>query len=640
MEALEKERLRKQLKHYLAPAKNKGFFICPLCGSGTGPKQTGALRLLDDELHCKCFACDFYGDLFDLVGAQYALPPAEAFAKAASLVGDAPPPALPAASAGFATAAASAPANYTAYLAACATALQRHPAVLAYLRGRGFTDATITAARLGYDADKRQLVIPYGGAGPYFIRRGVGERKIFFKPPVAEAGPEPLFNAAALYDGAVCFVVESQLCALSVRQAGAPAVALGGAGAAKLLAQLERQPTTAILLLALDNDAGGRATLDRLKPQLEALGIPYVVSNIAGEAKDPNEALQRDAAAFAQRVGDAARQAPALVDAQAQEEQQAYRAQSVAAQLPVFMEQLRCGSGSLAVATGFAALDAALDDGLHEGLYVLGALSSLGKTTFCLQLADQIARQGRAVLFFSLEMSRRELIAKSLSRLTFSLSGGNTALAQTVRGILAAGRYAGYSEKEKQLLENAAAEYGRAAGHLFVQEGGPAAGTAQLFEAVERHNKLCGTAPVVIVDYLQILTPAEPRATDKQNTDRAVFELKRLSREYAIPVLAVSSLNRESYGGRLSMASFKESGAIEYSSDVLLGLQFQLPPGEERLSAEQLDDCKRAEERKVELRILKNRSGVSGQVLPFLYRAAHNFFAEARADTSGFFERR
>ena len=57
-----------------------------------------------------------------------------------------------------------------------------------------------------------------------------------------------------------------------------------------------------------------------------------------------------------------------------------------------------------ALKTGFSKLDEALDGGLYDGLYVIGAVSSLGKTAFCMQMADQLAMQGRDVLIFSLEM--------------------------------------------------------------------------------------------------------------------------------------------------------------------------------------------------------------------------------------------
>ena len=47
------------------------------------------------------------------------------------------------------------------------------------------------------------------------------------------------------------------------------------------------------------------------------------------------------------------------------------------------------------LSTGFPTLDKALDGGFHDGLYVLGAVSSLGKTAFCMQMADALARQRR-----------------------------------------------------------------------------------------------------------------------------------------------------------------------------------------------------------------------------------------------------
>ena len=64
------------------------------------------------------------------------------------------------------------------------------------------------------------------------------------------------------------------------------------------------------------------------------------------------------------------------------------------------------------MSTGIAGLDKALDGGLHAGLTVLGAVSSMGKTSLMLQMADTLAAAGRNVLFITIEMSRMELIAK------------------------------------------------------------------------------------------------------------------------------------------------------------------------------------------------------------------------------------
>ena len=66
--------------------------------------------------------------------------------------------------------------------------------------------------------------------------------------------------------------------------------------------------------------------------------------------------------------------------------------------------------------TGFSNLDKITN--LYPGLYVLGAISSLGKTTFACQLADQLAQSGKPIIYFSLEQNKRELVSKSISRIT------------------------------------------------------------------------------------------------------------------------------------------------------------------------------------------------------------------------------
>jgi len=62
--------------------------------------------------------------------------------------------------------------------------------------------------------------------------------------------------------------------------------------------------------------------------------------------------------------------------------------------------------------TGFSNLDE-LTGGLYPGLYVVGAISSLGKTTFVHQIGDQLAEQGDHVLFFSLEQSRLKWLQRA-----------------------------------------------------------------------------------------------------------------------------------------------------------------------------------------------------------------------------------
>lgn len=70
--------------------------------------------------------------------------------------------------------------------------------------------------------------------------------------------------------------------------------------------------------------------------------------------------------------------------------------------------------------TGFENLDAKCHS-LYPGLYVIGAISSLGKTTFIHNIADNLAKAGDHVLFFSLEQTRLEMTLKSIARTSAQL---------------------------------------------------------------------------------------------------------------------------------------------------------------------------------------------------------------------------
>ena len=168
-------------------------------------------------------------------------------------------------------------------------------------------------------------------------------------------------------------------------------------------------------------------------------------------------------------------------------------------------------------------------------------------------------------------MSRTEIISKSISRLTLINvleNGGNINNAKTTRGIMTGLHYNNYTDLEKNIIENSINNYSEYAENIYIYEGIGDIGVNQIHEVIKNHILFTQKNPVVIVDYLQVLYPNNIKASDKQNIDKAVIELKRISRDYKIPVIAISSFNRANYSIPVTMEAFKESGAIEYSSDV------------------------------------------------------------------------
>lgn len=654
------DRIKQRLREELEPSKQRGFYFCPLCGSGKGSKGTAAFSIEKDGIHGKCFSCGFYGDIFDLQAARTGTELQEATramiekyepgtAHRTSAAED-----FRSVSASIKPATAPAPVEAPPKADFSGEAARAHEELSGssgekYLQERGFTAQTLERFKLGFEQNHYfagrgnypAIVIPYDPTGHYIAWRAITE-KHFDKPNTDKAGEEPVFNAGALYSGSPVFVVESQLCAISIEQEGGRAVAIGGKGARKLIKQLEKKAPAGLLILSLDNDEPGQAGQRELAAMLEEKGFTFIEANIAGTAKDPNELLQHGKPGeLRQSIESAPRSVEEAREKAERERLEQYQGKSASGAIEGFFDEIERSKSSPAIETGFRGLDSLLDGGLYPGLYIIGAITSLGKTTFTLQVADNIAAAGHDVLFFSLEMAQRELIAKSLSRLTFELSGKSSSMSKTTLGILSGKRWSGYQESEVKLIAEAAERYKATSGaRIWFHEGVGNIGVEQIREAVEAHIRTTGRTPVVVIDYLQILAPADVRASDKQNTDKAVLELKRLSRDKGIPVFGISSLNRDNYLNPINNAAFKESGAIEYSSDVLIGLQFEgmdYQEGEaDKAREKRIRELIKTQQNKgnqggaedIELKILKFRNGRKGTSLRLNYYPFFNFYQE------------
>ena len=660
---MERQDAREQLKGYLrnyvesVTQKSKGanLYVCPLCGSGTGKSGTGAFSIKNGT-SWKCFSCNAGGDIFDLYGAingttdhneqlrglsemygiqvaSYRSTAQEDFSPEyqnhakneqythnsihTSVYTQADPPQQT---------------DYTDFF------LQAHKAVeqTDYWKRRGLSKETVDRFKLGYVAEWRhpkapkaptspRLIIP---TSPYsYLARDTREtipegQRAYSKSKV---GSIQLFNKKALQTATKpIFIVEGELDALSIIEVCGEAVALGTTTKSKALIELlKAQAPAQALIIALDNDEAGQRASRELTEGLQGLNIPCYSFNPCGQYKDANEALQRDREALTIAVEEAEH----LQDEEAQAQKEAYLKNSTAHYLQSFVNGIADSVDTPYIPTGFKKLDSVLDGGLYEGLYIVGAISSLGKTTIITQIADQIAQAGTDVLIFSLEMARAEIMAKSISRHTLQsvlATGGDIRNAKTARGITTGKRYIDYSQTERDLINSSIMEYSKYAQNIYISEGVGDIGAEQIRETVQKHILFTGKTPVVIIDYLQILAPYSERATDKQNTDKAVMELKRISRDYKTPVIGISSFNRANYKEAVTMEAFKESGAIEYSSDILIGLQLK-GAGKKDFDA---NEAKRKDPREIELVILKNRNGRTGDSLSFNFYPLFNYFEE------------
>lgn len=270
--------------------------------------------------------------------------------------------------------------------------------------------------------------------------------------------------------------------------------------------------------------------------------------------------------------------------------------------------------------TGYSNIDAKMR--LYPGLYVLGAISSLGKTTFCGQLADQLAGAGEHVLYFTLEQTTLELVCKGLSRLMFRTDNATALSSMDIRrGV------------KSEALRIARDLYAAQTKHEFIIECGFDTNVENITETVKSYVNTAGVKPIVILDYLQILAPMNNSQTTKDVVDYNVRALKKLQTENDLVLIVISSLNRQNYLTPIDFSSFKESGGIEYTCDVMWGLQLnvmndELFDKEAKLKAkrEAVKEAKIANPRDIELVCLKNRYGVSSYSCRFKYYARYDYF--------------
>ena len=155
----------------------------------------------------------------------------------------------------------------------------------------------------------------------------------------------------------------------------------------KFIEEVSKGKFNVPFLIAMDSDESGRQTAEKILKGLQELNFECYRVNINGEHKDANEFLMSDREEFKKAVEKALE-----IPKQSREiEKQKYlKGSSAVHYLGEFASGISRRANTPSISTGFERLDEELDGGLYEGLYVIGAISSLGKTTYCLQMADQM----------------------------------------------------------------------------------------------------------------------------------------------------------------------------------------------------------------------------------------------------------
>lgn len=462
--------------------------------------------------------------------------------------------------------------------------------------------------------------------------------------PSLPKGNGGIINPAAIGTGGLVFIAENEKAAAEITNAGGIAIGAGTQIALNFLfdeldkrKEAGQEIPAAFVDCLTSGDAGRAIVRDFIEPRCKLLGIKLIQA-IPVFVSDGTGVQQRDA--LPELVDAAGKRFETLLEEEKEAERQAYAAEAAAAKIP---DMLKYTSTTKPFSpTGFSKLDTILDGGFYPGLYFVGAVSSLGKTTFCLQIADAVAAHGEDVLYFSLEMSSFEIMGKSISRLTHIAAERQhvAEIARPVRDVLTGSRQEALQENQKTAIIEAAGEYMESFGrNIHIIEAVGDLTVEDIRADVEKHIRITGRKPLVVIDYLQILAPSSDRMTDKQAVDHTVVALRQLARDTRVTVFAISSFNRDNYNNPVSTAALKESGNLEYSADIIFGLQFygiDRDPDRDKSDSkrrDRLEAMRRAREKDkkegnpvyVQLKILKARNGY-GEDCFFRYHPRYNHF--------------
>jgi len=693
------ENLKDYAEKNLQKSKN-GFYCCPACGSGSHGSGSSDGALSIDRNLWKCFSCGAAGSVIDLIKAVEGKDTTGAITRCRELYDrDYDPYGTPSRGTDFR--ARQNPSTETARKQEGAKAMngtqKQEPEEIKrdfrnffkhcrkrisdtdYPRRRGLDDETVTKFGIGFDPEwtsptaeykrKQQnkerakagqnplpplppsprLIIPLS-ANNYLARdtrpdEELTEAQQKFKK-MNEGREKPFFNLQAMNDPLCFFVVEGELDAISIEQAGGSCLALGSTVKAKTLGELLKRRDamkTGTVIISLDNDPAGQRAAEEIEEACIIAGIEYIKENAAGIYKDPNAYLVADRNGFYRTV-------KGIIQQVRGEKLAEYEGKDAAAAVNAFMR--RPETAGAAIPTGFANLDKFLDGGLPSGLVFIGGLSSLGKTTLALQIAEHIATgtrpegtlagtPARDVMYFALEQSTNDLISKILSSRTYKASikkGKGEKLAKTNIQLIRQD----WTQDEWENLWQCYKEFETGAGkHLFFTEAPAGISAADIAEAVKQRMAYTGKKVTVFIDYLQILKPVDDKVTDKQAVDRTINILATLARDYGITIIGISSFNRENYWQKVSMTAFKDSGNLEYSADILLAIapakmEEASSDKEKKANKETIEKCRGLKDKDLQLHVLKNRNGkVTGEKsqLLFKYHSWFNFFEEQDAPT-------
>lgn len=684
------EYIKKNLEctRYLDTSKAKGYknltnIPCPFCDSGKGIKHkensTAALAFYPNTNTVFCFSCRTKADVLDLIQNEYSTDFNGAFEIACkelnleidnktsflsennSYANDKPifekeRHELPEAINKNAE-------DYTEFYKECKEELERQyneggigadylksraiSKEVALSKGLGFCNnwKSPTAIRNGREP-KGNNVIVIPCSSNYYIARNMDIKSAYRYFNEAGNGETCFFNEEAIREEGIIFVTEGNFDALSLIEVGFNAIALNGtSGVNKFIKYLQEDKVKSNIIIALDNDEAGLKASNELKIALKEKEKSFLEVNLGEgieKGKDPNDFLLLEKETFKsnasrayqeiEKMGNFVKEEPLeeVIDEETIEDE-------LHEDLKKFLDRSYSGAFKK-YKTGVSFIDNVLDGGImKQSVMLLLASPSAGKTTLCQQIGEAIAKQGKYCIYLNYEMSKEQMIAKSISR---RLADREKNMKKYTADKILEG-YKLNSEERADIEEELRAYNKDTYKYMrYIDDKSTDLETLKKYlnDIGEQHKERGEEGPVVIVDYLHLISSGEKKVDDKELLKQVMQTLKNYALKYNTFVIAISATGRSANKeNEVELSSGRDSSNLEYSADYVLGLKFA---DADKYPEERPLDCKNMtkeayvgylkgqELKRMKIEVKKSRLGRTGKHEDVYYNSAYNLFTE------------
>lgn len=296
------------------------------------------------------------------------------------------------------------------------------------------------------------------------------------------------------------------------------------------------------------------------------------------------------------------------------------------------------------IQTGYTVLDKELAGGLPvSSITCISAPPSVGKSTFMLQMAEQMAKQEIDIIYFNYEMSSIQVTSKSISRNYFLKVNKNQDKGILGEQLINSKRWKELKEEQWELSEQVADDMKDINDHIYLIDCTlKPLNIDQINQIVKEWVEAFKKTPVIMIDYLHMIVPPIDESgrpsltTDKLILDYNMRGIRKMASEYKSPIVFISALRKDDFKSLADMSSLSGSSSIPYYCDIIINLQYGKLDDKDGKDKFDLEFEQKLSPRRIMIVVTKNRYGMVGGKIRFDYYSKFDYFDDAANGSQGY----